>query len=213
MSDKFKDLGIPASEITPSVSIAVSGLMEHLEFLNKELRRQGEQLQNLQNLIDTDTSPALPNIKSFEKRLEWAIAISKRHTEPTSVVIFRIENIEEIEERYGFQAGSMAINHAAKTLSDNIRDTDFFARISRDEFGALMFFADIENVQSKASRLCAQVAGEQLRWNNGYIEIHAGFGAHMIKAGDDSETALLAAKNAVFIEKQRKKFDVTNFKA
>lgn len=198
MSDKLTELGILPSDITPSVSVAVNGLLEHIEHLNKNLIDVYSQLEKLQNLIDTDTNPALPNRKSFLKRLNWTIQMSRRLSEPSCVVTLRVRRFDQIESQYGFQAKNAAVNHLARTLSNSIRDTDFFARVGENEFAVIMFFANIENAKAKAGSLCFELGNKPLLWNSAPIHFEGEFGAHQISISDSPENALLAANNALF---------------
>lgn len=203
MSDKFTELGIPPAEITPSVSIAVSGLLEHIEQLNKTLIQTYNQLENLQNLIDTDTDPALPNRKSFLQRLMWTIQMATRLNQPSCVVVFRINDFDKFQPSYGFQAYNAAINHLARILSNNIRDTDFFARTGNHDFAAIMFFADFENAKTKAQKVCHQVAQNPLLWNGSDVNFQCNFGVHKILTSDTPDSALLSANNSLFTELEK----------
>lgn len=213
MSDRLKELGIPQHEITPAVSIAVNGLLDHVEQLNSDLQNRKTQLENLQNLIDVDTTPALPNRRGFIKRLEWTIAMNKRYSGPTSVVVFRFNDLDEVNRVYGYQAGTRATSYVAEYLAANIRDTDFFARIGENQFGILMFFAEFEDVKAKAERMRNQLRNNPLRWNNGLINFSLAFGVHAITPADNPESAIMAATNAVFSDNQRLKFEEINIKA
>lgn len=213
MSDKLNELGIPQSDITPAVSIAVSGLLDHIESLTSQLQLSLRELEDFQKLVDIDSSPIIPNRKSFIKRLRWAIAMMKRHQSPTSAVVFRIDNYSEIQNSYGFAASKETANHVASILSDSLRDTDFFAKLEQEKFGTIMFFAEFENVKNKAQRLCQQVRSRPFEWNNSVIDIEINFGAHLIDSSDDAESALLDATNALYVEKQKQNFTKTDYKA
>lgn len=213
MSDRLKELGIPQHEITPAVSIAVNGLLDHINQLNSDLQNRKTQLENLQNLIDVDTIPSLPNRRGFIKRLEWTIAMNKRYGGQTCIASFRLNDLEELARVYGYQASAKAASYVAEYLANNIRDTDFFARIGENQFGALMYFAEFEDVKSKAERMRNQLRNNPMRWNNGLINFSLAYGVHAITAADDPESAIMAATNAVFTDNQRLKFEEINIKA
>ncbi len=213
MSDKLRELGIPPSDITPAVSIALNGLTDHIEQLNAELQNTKQQLENLQDLIDVDSSPALPNRRAFIKRIDWAIAMNKRYSDPTSIVIFKLSDFETINRTYGYQAASRAAGYVAEYLAANVRDTDFFARINETQFGALMFFAEVDDIREKVSRMRGHILQNPMRWNNGVINIPLSCGLHRITSADTPESAILAATNAVFTDQQKQKFEEINIKA
>lgn len=203
MSDKFSELGIPQGDITPAVSIAISGLLEHIEQMNSAILELSRQLEKMQGLVDVEVSPAIPNRNAFVNKLNWSTAMFKRHNQPITCAIFRINNFDDIEGSYGISAGSTAISHSANLLTQGLRDTDFLARISRNEFGCIMFFADYENARRKCRDLCNLMIGHPLGWNNKAVDISLSFGAHLITSGDNAEKAILAARNALHVEDKR----------
>jgi len=213
LSAKLEELGIPQYEITPSVSIAVNGLLDHIEQLNKSLTALREQFESLQALVDVDATSTIPNRRALIKRLNWSIAMGKRYSgSATSLVSFSLSDYEQINRTYGYQAGARVAGHVAEFIAANIRDTDFFARINESQFGVIMYFAEFADVKTKAEKLCAELRAMPLRWNNGVINISLAYGVHAITAADDAETALLASLNAVFVQSSKSKFEQINFK-
>lgn len=202
MPEKLHELGIPPEDITPAVSIAVNGLLDHIEHLHKELRNATFQLEDIQSLVDFSVSPVLPNHKSLNKRLNWSIAMFHRHKEPICVSAFRIDNLQRIEENYGSEAANIVISRTAEAITNLLRDTDFFGRYARADFAAIMYFSDFLSCQQKAQQICAEVSAQTIRWNAGYINAKLEFGVHQITEADDAEKALLAATNAMYIQKQ-----------
>ncbi len=213
MSDKLQELGIPQHEITPSVSIAVNGLIDHVNYLNKSLNQLREQFTTLQSLVDIDGGSVIPNRKALIKRLQWSIAMSKRYTGSNSIVTFAISDFDSISRTYGYEAGSRAANYTGEFLANNIRDTDFFARINESQFGVIMYFAESQDVKTKAQKLCNELRNAPFRWNNSVINIGISEGVHAILPSDDAENALTAALNAMFIQDTKTKFEQVNFKA
>lgn len=213
MSDKLKELGIPQHEITPSVSIAVNGLLDHITQLNKSLNSLREQHTSLQSMVDIDAGTAIPNRKGLINRLEWAIAMAKRHTGTTSIVTFAISDFESISRTYGYEASSRTSTYVSEFIAKHIRDTDFFARINDTQFGAIMYFAENQDAKAKAERLCNELRNTPFRWNSGIINISLSYGVHSIIASDDAESALLSSLNAMFVHDGKTKFEQVNFKA
>lgn len=213
MSDKFKELGIPEYEITPAVSIAVTGLLNHVERLQAELNITRQSLENLQNMVDIEGDVTLPNKRAFLSRLNWSIAMFKRYGGKTAAVIFRITDYEGISGIYGLTAADRSAKLVADFISTNVRDTDYFARLSKDEFGVLMYFAEFEDINKKAESMVMQVRSMPMRWNNSIINIGLSMGVHMVEAADNADAALIAATNASYIFAEQKKFQEINFKA
>ena len=158
-------------------------------------------------------SATCPNRKALIKRLEWSIAMNKRYSGSTCVVSFSINDFESIARVYGYQSGDRAASYTAEYIATNIRDTDYLARINESQFAAIMYFATFEAIKAKAESLCADLRQKPFRMNNSLINITLNYGAHMISAADDAESALLSAINALFISDSKLKFESINFKA
>lgn len=213
MSDKLLELGIPQHEITPAVSIAVNGLLDHVDHLSKSLQKSKDQLEHLQQMVDIDPISIVPNRKALQKRLNWSIALHKRHTYPAAIVAFSINDYDSISNTYGYQAGSRVASYVAEFISGNIRDTDYFTRINESQFGVIMYFAQFEDVKTKAEKLCSQLRQSPFRWNNGIINVVIASGTHMLTAADDAESALTSALNAMYVDNSKIQFEAINFKA
>jgi diguanylate cyclase (GGDEF)-like protein len=213
LSDKFKELGIPEYEITPAVSIAVSALVNRIDQLETELGQVRGSLESLQSMVDIEGEITLPNRRAFLSRLNWSIAMFKRYGGKTSALVFRINDYEGITRVYGLQAAIRVAKLVAEYLSTNIRDTDYFARLSKDEFGVLMYFAEYDDVIRKADNLIVKLRTMPMRWNNTVINIGLSVGVHLIDKSDTPDAALIATANASHIYEQKKKFEEINFKA
>lgn len=214
LSAKLEELGIPRHEITPSVSIAVEGLLEQTRQLSKSVNELREQLDDVQGMIDVDTSGTnYPNRKALIKRLNWTIAMNKRYSGTTCIVSFSINDFESVNRTYGYEGAARVAAYVANFIAGNIRDTDYFARLNENQFGAIMYFAAVEDVKIKADKLCSELRNAPLRWNNSYINTNLAFGVHEITPADDAETALLASLNALFVNDTKIKFEQINFKA
>jgi len=195
------------------VSIAVNGLTDHIDQLNKELQQTKTQLESIQQMVDVDPVSVIPNRHALVKRLSWSIAMNKRYNGPSSIIVFSITDFESISRTYGYQAGSRVGNYVAEFITNNIRDTDYLARINENQYGAIMYFADLADVQAKAERMCAQIRQAPFRWNNSLVNILLAYGVHAITPADDPESAILNASNAMHVNNSKLKFEQINFKA
>ena len=213
MSDKFKELGIPEYEITPAVSIAVSGLLSRIEQLDTELGQVRSSFESLQNMVDIEGEVTIPNRRAYISRLNWSIGMVTRYNVKAASLVFRINDYEGIARIYGLQAATRIGKLAAEFISSNIRDTDYFARLGKDEFGAIMYFADYDDVSRKAENMIMKMRGMPMRWNNSVINYSLSVGVHMIDKADTADAALIAAVNASHVNEQKKKFEEINFKA
>ena len=213
MSAKLLELGIPEYEITPSVSIAVSGLLNHVEQLSLELATTRQNMEDLRQMVDVEGEITLPNRKAFISRLGWSIDMQRRYAVKTSVVVFKMNDFATIGKVYGTAASARAVKLTAEFISANLRESDYFCRLKPDEFGAIMYFAEYADVVTKCQSVTNDLRAKPLSWNNSIINLNLSFGVHLINTSDSAESALLDATNASFVSEAQKKFEEIDFKA
>lgn len=91
--------------------------------------------RNVANSL-TDTLTNLPNERAFYLVLENQIAESQRFREerPLTILTVDIKNFAELNERYGHQTGDRILTFAAALIKEQLRQMDFLARSTGDEF-------------------------------------------------------------------------------
>ena len=84
----------------------------------------------------TDITTELPNERAFYLILENQIAEAQRRRDerPLTVLAIDIRNFDEINQQFGHAAGDRALNFVAQVVKDNLRQMDFLARSTGDEF-------------------------------------------------------------------------------
>lgn len=77
-------------------------------------------------------------------RVAWAEALDRerkrraRYRRPVVLMSVDVDRVDEVNHRYGHEAGDELLNGAASILVGSLRDTDLVARIGGGEFGVMM---------------------------------------------------------------------------
>ena len=209
MSERLAMLGIPTIEMTPSVSLAVSALIEKLDDVNRELSRTKDSLSEIERLVDVDCLAPIPNRRAFMRRLSWTINMHDRYGHPSAILYFDINEFKQINDRYGHAAGDLAIRHIAQLLSHTIRESDFLARIGGDEFAVIMYYANEDAAKKRGAKVVEKLQKTPFNFNGKPINVTAAFGYYAIRSGDDAEAALASADMSMYVDKRRAKAKVT----
>jgi diguanylate cyclase (GGDEF)-like protein len=210
LSQRMASLGISPEEMTQSVSLAVSVLLEKLDDMTHELARAKENFAELEQLVDVDCIAPVPNRRAFMRRLNWAIAMHERYGHPCSILYFDINDFKLINDTYGHAAGDAAIRHISKIFLESLRGSDFMARLSGDEFAVLMSYANMEDASTRGRKIAERVAQSSFMWGKTPLNLTAAYGAHEIKKGENAESALSRADTAMYLDKKRAKERVTD---
>ncbi|MEI6399788.1 MAG: GGDEF domain-containing protein, partial [Pseudomonadota bacterium] len=176
MSERLAMLGIPAQEMTPSVNLAVSALLEKLDDVNRDLLRTKENLSEIERLVDVDCLAPIPNRRAFMRRLSWAITMHERYSHPSTILYFDINDFKQINDQYGHAAGDIAIRHISQLLSSTMRESDFLARIGGDEFAVIMYYANEEAAKKRGAKISEKLQKTPFIFNGKPLYIDAAFG-------------------------------------
>jgi diguanylate cyclase (GGDEF)-like protein len=213
MSDRIAVLGIPQAEVTQSVSLAVSALLEKIDDLNRELTQVKDQYFELEQLVDVDCLAPIPNRRAFMRRLKWAAAMFERHGHPSSILYLDINDFKKINDNFGHDAGDKAIQHIAQILLSSMRESDFLARLGGDEFALILYYAENASALERGKKIAERIKNSALIYNGKPIAMTSSFGAYTLQKGDTAETALTSADMAMYVDKKRSKERATNISA
>lgn len=209
MSERLQMLGIPDVEMTPSVSLAISALLEKLDDVNRELSRTKDSLSEIERLVDVDCLAPIPNRRAFMRRLAWAITMYERYSHPSTILYFDINDFKHVNDHYGHAAGDIAIRHVSQLLSAGMRESDFLARIGGDEFAVIMYYASEDAAKKRGAKIVEKLSKTPFTFNSKSIYVSSAYGCYTVRAGDDAESALAAADMSMYVDKRRSKADAS----
>lgn len=156
-------------------------------------RKQAE--QQLALLATTDPLTGASNRRRFDEVLRTEVARSRRYGAPLSLIICDIDYFKRINDGFGHPAGDRVLQQLSALLSENIRETDVFARLGGEEFAILAPNCD---------EGCAWKFAEKLR---GAVEAHAfpdaqgltcSFGVAVLRAMEGQEKLVKRADEALY---------------
>lgn len=205
MSERMAMLGIPDREMTDSVKLAVSALLEKLDDTNRELSRTKETLSEMEQLVDVDCVAPIPNRRAFMRRLSWAITMHERYSHPSTILYFDINDFKEINDTHGHAAGDLAIRHISQLLASSMRESDFLARIGGDEFAIIMYYADENAAKKRGEIISDKVKNTPFVFAGKKLHLSTAYGYYTVHNGDDAEACLAAADMSMYVDKRRSK--------
>ncbi len=164
---------------------------------------------NLANSL-TDLLTNLPNERAFYLVLETQIAESQRFRDerPLTILTIDIKNFDELNQQFGHATGDRILEYAADNIKNQLRQMDFLARASGDEFLAVLPTASDEITREIVGRIKKTFVSkpfEVLRQEK--INLQLNFGAASF--WKDGETAAELLKHA-YLRKQQSKTTENN---
>jgi diguanylate cyclase (GGDEF)-like protein/PAS domain S-box-containing protein len=104
-----------------------------------------DELNKLTVLAYYDKLTGIYNRRKFDELLNLEYKISKRYGRALSALFFDIDHFKKINDTYGHDNGDMVLSSLSALISQQIRETDIFARWGGEEFIILLPETNKEN--------------------------------------------------------------------
>jgi diguanylate cyclase (GGDEF)-like protein len=140
----------------------------------------------------------LPERRAFAGALEARLAAARPGDAAFSVAIVGLENLDELNRRYGYQAADEAIAAVGRRLAGNVRAVDTVAHFAGGKFAALLSAAAEEQLAIAAARLAQRVSGDPIATSAGPLRVSVRVGAAMAPRHGRSACRLLQRAEEAF---------------
>jgi diguanylate cyclase (GGDEF)-like protein len=139
---------------------------------------------------------------AMDQTLQREIEMSRRHSQPLSLLMLDIDHFKQINDTYGHSAGDDVLKAVAASIKDQLRNVDMVFRFGGEEFLILL---------SNTSREAAAMVGERLRFaaqaqdyvaDGKVIELTVSLGCSTLLPGESAESLLRRADSALYVAKR-----------
>lgn len=156
-------------------------------------RLQGE----LARLEIVDPLTDVPNRRGFFQALAPWMALARRPGQPTSLVLFDLDQFKRINDSYGHPAGDTVLATLAAACKRQLRDSDVLGRLVGVEFAILLPRTGEQDAAMVAERMRAAIEEQRVKTERAMISLTASFGVTTIRADDSNVTLLARADEAL----------------
>lgn len=175
-----------------------SPLVEEIARLRAEVERLQGRVEELDSLAHRDTLTPLANRRGLVRELETMIARRTRHGIEAALLFIDLNDLKQLNDRFGHGAGDAALVHVAKALMAGTRGNDCAARIGGDEYCVLLDHANEQAAIDTAKRLIEAIAAADFRFQDHPLPLSVAIGYTMVEPGDTPEVALARADRAMY---------------
>jgi len=110
----------------------------------------------------TDPLTGLANRRAFFERLDAVLAAKTRGDRALTVALVDVDELKQLNDRYGHQAGDEGLTRVGEMLVEGVRSDDLVARIGGDEFAVLFVGEPIFVADRVMRRVSERISGQQL---------------------------------------------------
>ncbi len=181
--------------------VRIKQLRSHLADQIKIAAEQHALAQDFLKLAMLDPLTGLHNRRFGQERLTAEIARSQRHGHSLTVLMFDLDSLKSMNDRYGHSAGDLVLKGFAERLTKAIRGSDLALRLGGDEFLVLLpecQLGQVQHVLSRLHKLEIDLDGEKITFT-----FSAGWTDY--QPGESLEQFLRRADQALYANKQTPK--------
>src|SRR6266481_6209239 len=135
--------------------------LDSYEVVTEDVTKQRQLEDHLRQQAARDPLTGLANYRHLAEVLDMEIKRSERTGREFALLLFDLDGLKHINDRYGHLTGSHALCRVADVLSF-CRDIDTVARYGGDEFAVVLPETGAEAANQVAQRICDSIANDRM---------------------------------------------------
>lgn len=160
-------------------------------------------IAHLEALAVTDDLTGLLNRRGFENVLQRNLLSAARYDEAGLLAYLDLDGFKSINDEHGHLAGDELLRVVGYYLKQNIRATDYAARVGGDEFAVLFVRAQNAPARERARSLVRGIDKLSFRHNGKTIVVRASLGLAYYDANSEQAELLSRADAAMYADKKK----------
>ena len=165
-------------------------------------------------LAETDDLTGLYNMRGFSIMVDRLFAQAIRYKRPASMLMIDSDNLKEVNDGHGHEAGNRLLKLVAKCIEAELRHTDVLARYGGDEFVVLLPETAADRAIEVAQRILKAVATTPLDFESRRIDTSVSIGvACYPEDGRSIDSIQARADRAMYLAKKQGRNQAVKFTA
>ncbi len=168
----------------------------------QDITQQRKAEKRIRQLAYSDELTGLASRAYFYKHVEDVIKAAQRREERFALLYLDLDGFKDVNDSLGHDVGDLLLQTVAKRIHSVLRQTDFVARLSGDEFCILVDNVNSEYDASDVAKRCLEVINHPVELNQQQIRPRSSIGiSYYPEDGKDLQTLLKAADSAMYAAK------------
>jgi diguanylate cyclase (GGDEF)-like protein len=143
-------------------------------------------------MSETDELTELLNRRGFAIAADRLFGQAARYNHPLSVLMIDSDNLKQVNDTYGHEAGDRLLTLMVKNIKTQLRETDVVARYGGDEFVVLLPETPATGAYDVASRILNSVKNTPLKIDGDVVNVTVSIGISTYPTGGQSMDSLVA---------------------
>ncbi|QFZ93219.2 bifunctional diguanylate cyclase/phosphodiesterase [Synechococcus elongatus] len=163
-------------------------------------RRASEKAWERQACYDFLTG--LANRFLLQEQGQELLLLAQRNQDTLAVIFIDLDRFKEVNDNFGHEMGDRVLTEVAQRIRQSVRQSDLIARLSGDEFIAILPNTDAQGAAILAQKLQQQIT-QPILLNNRSIQLTTSLGISLYPVdGDDLEVLIKKADAAMYSIKE-----------
>jgi diguanylate cyclase (GGDEF)-like protein len=165
--------------------------------------RNAQLYAETRNLAERDPLTGLYNYRYFQARLAAELDHAVNNGERLALMIADLDQLKEINDRYGHLQGNRALKTVARVMCESFREQDVLGRIGGDEFAGIMARTEAAQAAAAVRRFTDRMSSSPVTLESGgalSLSVSAGV-AIMPEDGRDVGSLIAAADRRMYASK------------
>ncbi len=130
--------------------------------LEPEITALKQEVEQLAELVSTDTLTGLYNYRYFSSVIMQELERSQRTGQATTLIMLDADHFKKVNDTWGHEIGNQALKLIASCIKNNIRKIDIACRYGGEEFAVILPSTDIVTSIQVAERIRSAVESSLL---------------------------------------------------
>jgi diguanylate cyclase (GGDEF)-like protein len=196
-SHEFQPMELTAGTVYLAVEIALCATFTR--YLEQYRRREYDARIELQRIYSTDPLTQVGNRIRLEDEAEKWIEFCSRHGLDLSLVLIDVDNLKQINDKYGHLIGDVILYELAQIMHTQLRKNDVCTRWGGDEFVLLLPSTSAEEAARIICRIRQAISEKNFSID---IPITCSFGITSMTKGHDLEQMIYQADKSMYAAKK-----------
>jgi len=169
-------------------------------------------VDKIKQVSDTDELTGLYNMRAFSTMLQRSFKQAVRYGHPLSVVMIDSDNLKQVNDAHGHEAGNRLLQHLVRCIREQLRGSDVMARFGGDEFILLLPETNNKGALEMSERIRKAVELSRFNVREGDTNVTASLGvASYPEDGGNLDVILEKADKAMYRAKQKGRNRVVSY--